>query len=84
MTAALGSQFPNPSKPLTMDEARAYVGREIRSTHRYGFRSGSWAVIEEAALDAEGPLWSVRWPDGTQDWWVAYDPSDTREIRDAS
>jgi hypothetical protein len=61
--------------------ARSRVGQEVRSMHRYAFRSGEWARVTTAAMDVGGPIWHVEWPDGTTDWYAADDPDGQYEFR---
>jgi hypothetical protein len=48
----------------------------IRATHPYSFRSGSWAEITgliEWPPGAERLCYTVRFPDGTDDFWLVDD-----------
>lgn len=56
----------------------------IRSTHRYGFRTGEWATLRgTAALPVRGedrPCYLVEFSDGVTDFWPVSDPADGYEI----
>lgn len=54
---------------------------EIRATHRYGFRSGEWAVVEGIRWANGRACYRVRFPDARRDSWVVNDPSDPYEFR---
>lgn len=48
----------------------------IRATHPYAYRSGKWAEITGLTgwpPGAERPCYIVRFPDGTEDYWLVDD-----------
>lgn len=63
------------------------VGQEIRSQHRYAFRTGQWALITGLTTiciheNAEGRgCYQLQWPDGVTDDWAIEDPVANYEFR---
>jgi hypothetical protein len=71
--------------PSLVVEPFGRVGQEVRTMHRYGFRSGSWALVKAWVEDAaEGPCWLVEFPDGVTDWWRCDDVDGQYEYRSAA
>lgn len=58
--------------------------REIRSMHRYAFRSGQWATLVSIVEYGGRECYLVRFPDGHSDWWVVGDPDAEYETRAVS
>jgi hypothetical protein len=59
------------------------VGQQIRATHPYGFRCGTWGTITGQGQDGPRELYEVTFDDGFVDWWVVHDPSDLYEFSEA-
>jgi hypothetical protein len=54
------------------------VGSRIRKTHRYGFRSGQWAVLRGTASlpgfpEGDRDCYLVEFDDGVTDFWPVRD-----------
>lgn len=59
--------------------------QQIRTLHRYGFRSGQWAtLLTTAPAPAKSDCYVVRFDDGVTDYWVVNDPDGQYEIREAA
>lgn len=57
------------------------VGRQIRGTHPYAFRSGTWATVR-AVVEARGrACYLVEFTDAVTDLWPVDDPADRYEFR---
>lgn len=55
---------------------------EIRSTHPYGFRSGTWAEILGVEWKNDRPCFKIMFPeDRFVDWWPVHDEWDPYEFR---
>jgi len=53
----------------------------IRHTHRYGFRTGEWAVAKMIVPARNRDCYLVEFPkDGVTDLWVVNDPCDPYEF----
>jgi hypothetical protein len=48
---------------------------QIRGTHPYSYRSGTWATYLGIERHKHRECYHVRFPDGIEDWWYVDDTS---------
>lgn len=82
----------------TQQQGPAAVGKRIRGTHPYTFRSGEWATVRAVVQatvrvvvpfravvpGADRDCYLVEFPDGQTDYWPVVDPSEPYEFEAAS
>lgn len=67
-------------------EPESRIGQQIRSCHRYAYKSGQWATIvgitEICVHENERRgCYQLEWPDGATDDWAIEDPAASYEFR---
>lgn len=69
---------------MDKEELHSRVGQEIRSCHRWAYRTGQWATITAVVPYGNdgSDLWRVVWPDRDTDVWVPDDEMANYEFRD--
>ena len=62
------------------------VVKFIRTMHRYGFRSGKWALLKGTITDPQTgrECYLVEFADGMADFWVVNDPDGQYEFSDGA
>lgn len=65
-------------------KAAAVIGMQIRSCHRYSYKSGEWGTIIDAQKWSDRVVWDILWPDGLRDQWTTDDPDAGYEIQDVN
>lgn len=61
----------------------ARIEQQVRTMHRYGFRSGEWAtLLTTAPAPDKSDCYVVRFEDGVTDYWVVNDPDGFYEFRE--
>jgi hypothetical protein len=67
-----------------LSDGRTPTSPQIRTMHRYGFRSGEWAdLLTTAPAPDKSDCYVVRFEDGVTDYWVVNDPAGQYEFREA-
>lgn len=68
---------------INKDTYAENVGKWMRSSHPYAFRSGSWAEVIAVYTFRDRPNYVLVWPeDARADLWVCDDPVADYEFKD--
>lgn len=58
------------------------VGKLIRATHPYGYRTGEWAEVRMVVPCRSRYCYLVEFPDKATDLWPVFDPDEHYEFRE--